>query len=227
MKFFNSILALVALCSYSASAFSVAPAFSTSRPQPKWTVLTMASDDDAPGAIVPIKEETVEFTSGILGGVAGLLIGGPVLGLITAAAANFVSKSDGEASDVVQAVSKSAIQIFNYLSNIDQKYELLNKAKSSLTGALDKLKAQETVDPEAVAKVEEALATTTKKIAEINDEYDVVGAGVTALGVVGELVEKAITKAGELNAEYKLTDKAAESLKTAVDKAKDAASSRL
>ena len=63
------------------------------------------------------------------------------------------------------------------------------------------------VDPETVKKVEDALANTKSKIKEINDEYDLVGAGQTALGVVGDLVEKAVKKAGELNEEYALTDK--------------------
>ena len=48
------------------------------------------------------------------------------------------------------------------------------------------------------------------------------GVGMTALGVVGDLVEKAIVKAGELNEEYQLLSKAADALKEAVDKAKAA-----
>jgi phage-related tail protein len=180
------------------------------------------SDEDS-SALVPIKEETVEFTAGIIGGVAGTLIGGPVLGAIGAAAANYVSKAEGEVSEVVSAVSKSSIQVYNYLARLDSKYQILENVKKSLETALDKLKSNTNVDPSAVEKVETALATTTAKIAEINDEYDLVGASVTALGVVGDLVEKAVQKASELNEEYKLTDKAFASLKAAVDKAKDAA----
>ena len=175
------------------------------------------------GALVPIKQETVEFTAGILGGVAGFAVGGPVLGAIGAAAANYASKTGGEVSDVIQAVSKSSIQVFNYLAGLDAKYEVLNKAKKSLESSLESLKKQESVDPATVEKVEKALANTKAKITEINDEYDLVGGATTALGVIGDLVEKAIKKAGELNEEYKLTDKATSSLKTAVDKAKDAA----
>jgi len=99
----------------------------------------------------------------------------------------------------------------------------LNKAKGSLESALEKLKSQDSVDPAAVEKVEKALASTKAKIAEVNDEYDVVGAGVTALGVVGDLVEKTVAKVGELNEEYQLTAKAKEALGGAVAKAKDAA----
>ena len=175
------------------------------------------------GSLVPIKEETVEFTAGILGAVAGFAIGGPVLAAIGAAAANYASKSESEISDVISAVSKSSIQIYNYLATLDEKYDILQKAKNSLDSALAKLKSQDSVDPATIEKVEKALESTKSKIAEVNDEYDLVGGGMTALGVIGDLVEKAVKKAGELNEEYKLTSKAQEALKSAVEKAKEAA----
>jgi hypothetical protein len=219
---------LLLMAGQSASAF-------VPRHQQQRAFVPLRMSDDAPatkvsktssgtgGALVPIKEETVEFTAGILGGAAGFLLGGPILAAIGAATANYISKLDGEPTDVVQAVSKSTIQVYNYLTTLDQKYEVLNKAKSSLSKALDKLKNQDSVDAETVAKVESALASTTSKINEINDEYDLVGGATTALGVIGDLVEKAIKKAGELNEEYQLTDKALGSLQGAVAKAKEAA----
>jgi len=185
--------------------------------------LQMSDEDSSGGALVPIKEETVEFTAGILGGTAGFIVGGPVLGALAAAASNYASKNEGDVSEVIQAVSKSSIQVFNYLAGLDKKYEVLNKAKISLQEAVDKLKSQDSVDKETLAKVESALSSTKSKISEINDEYDLVGAGTTALGVVGDLVEKAVKKFGELNEEYQLTGKATEALKGAVDKAKLAA----
>ena len=174
------------------------------------------------GKLVPIKEETVEFTAGLIGGLVGLSLGGPALAAVTAAAANYASKTDAEVGEVVSAVSKTAIEIYNYLAKLDDKYSVLAKAKSSLEEALDKVKGQGNVDPETIQKLETALDSTNKKIAEINDEYDLVGAGSTALGVVGDLVEKAVAKASELEKEYSLTDKAKEALAKAVDKAKSA-----
>jgi len=178
------------------------------------------------GKLIPIKEETVQFTAGVLGGVAGLAIGGPLLAAIGAAIANYVSKLGGEneASTIVSAVSKTSLEVYNYLAKVDAKYELVSKAQESLENSLKKLKESDTVDPETVKKVETALTNTTSKLKEINEEYDLVGAGVTALGVVGDLVEKAVSKAGELNEEYKLSDKALAAVKEAVEKAKTAAS---
>jgi len=171
------------------------------------------------GKMVAIKDETVEFTAGILGGVAGLAVGGPVLGAIGAAVLNYASKNEAEVGEVVKNVSKTAIEIYNYLVKLDTKYEVLKKSQESLKTTLDKAKSSggssDTID-----QLENALSTTSKKITEVNDEYDLVGTGVTALGVIGDLVEKAVKKAGELNDEYKLTDKAMDSLNTAVSKAK-------
>lgn len=175
------------------------------------------------GKLVPIKEETVEFTAGLLGGAVGFAVGGPVLGAVGAAAANYASKTDQEVGEVISAVSKTAIEVYNYLAKLDDKYDVLNKAKTSLEDALSKVKNQGNVDPETVDKLETALSSTNQKIKEINNEYDLVGAGSTALGVVGDLVEKAVAKATELNKEYNLTDKAKEALGQAVDKAKESA----
>jgi len=181
------------------------------------------AESAAGGKLVAVKEETVEFTAGLIGGVAGFAVGGPILGAVGAAAANYVAKSENEVSNVVGAVSKSTIEIYNYLATLDSKYEVLGSAQSSLESALNKLKSQEKVDSDAIEKVENALESTKAKIAEVNDEYDLIGSALTALGVVGDLVEKTVKKAGELNEEYQLTDKAKTALSSAVEKAKDAA----
>ena len=170
----------------------------------------------AGGKIVAIKEDTVQFTAGIIGGVVGLFTGGPVAAAILSAATNYATKTDSEVSEIVSAVSKSAIEIYNYLVKVDSKYELLSNSKKSLEAAIDKLKAEGNVDEATLKKVEDALSKTTSKLNEINEEYDLAGAGATAFGVVGDLVEKAVAKASDLNDEYKLTDKALESVKKAV-----------
>eukprot|EP00549_Striatella_unipunctata_P012468 CAMPEP_0118697822 /NCGR_PEP_ID=MMETSP0800-20121206/14780_1 /TAXON_ID=210618 ORGANISM="Striatella unipunctata, Strain CCMP2910" /NCGR_SAMPLE_ID=MMETSP0800 /ASSEMBLY_ACC=CAM_ASM_000638 /LENGTH=227 /DNA_ID=CAMNT_0006597417 /DNA_START=141 /DNA_END=824 /DNA_ORIENTATION=- len=225
---FTQVLVPLAIAG-SASAF--APTGSTQR-APFVSKSALFSEEEASepapgGALVPLKEETVEFTAGILGGVAGFAIAGPLGGAIAATTANYISKTDTDVSEIVTAVSKSTIQIYNYLSKIDTKYELLKKASDSLEKAIDKVKSNPSVDPAVLEKLETSLATTKGKIEEINGEYDLVGSGVTALGVVGELVESAIKKAGELNSDYQLTDKAISAVTSAVDKVKTKVSERL
>lgn len=229
-----SSIVLPAVVIGSASAFAPAPATRAfvskplyaeadekeAPPAPVAEAAPVEVEESTGGALVPIKEETIEFTAGLIGGAVGFAVGGPVLGALTAAIANYASKTDMEAGEIVQNVSKSAIEVYNYLATLDAKYEVLSKTQKSLEDALGKIKANDNVDPAAVKKVEDALSSTTKKIKEINDEYDVVGAGNTALGVIGDLVEKAVKEAGKLNEEYKLSDKAMESVSAAVEKAK-------
>jgi len=193
-------------------AFVSRPLFADAEPE--------AEVDDVGGALVAINEDTIEFTAGLVGGVVGFAVGGPVLGAITAAAANYAARSDMEAAEIVQTVSKSALEVYNYLAALDAKYELLVNAQQSLQNSLDKVKASGNVEPATIEKIESALSSTTAKIGELNNEYDLVGGATTALGVVGDLVEKAVKKAGELNGEYKLTDKALTAVEGAVDKAK-------
>jgi hypothetical protein len=209
-------------------SFASKPMFSSQDAAEPEAAVEPASPSEPPkaeakgGALVPIKEETIEFTAGLIGGAVGLAVGGPVLGAIAAAAANYASKTDQEVGEVVQAVSKTTIEVYNYLATLDAKYELLTKAKASLEASLEKIKKSDSVDPETVKKVEDALASTTAKIKEINEEYDLVGAGNTALGVIGDLVERAVKQAGTINEEYKLTEKAMDAMKAAVEKAKSA-----
>lgn len=103
----------------------------------------VAEPESTGGALVPIKEETIEFTAGLIGGALGFAVGGPVLGALAAAAANYASKTDKEVGEVVQAVSKASIEVYNYLATLDAKYEVLTKAKGSLEDALEKVKSSE------------------------------------------------------------------------------------
>jgi len=224
MKFTTLIPLALASSMHGTSAFVPQQQRAFVRPAVTTTFMSEEPEVGAGGKLVAIKEETVEFTAGLIGGVAGFAVGGPLLGAVGAAAANYVSKSENEAGEIVGAVSKSALEIYNYLATLDDKYEVLGAAASSLESALIKLKSQDKIDPAAIEKVESALASTQAKISEVNDEYDLVGSGLTALGVVGDLVEKTVKKVGELNEEYQLTDKAKVALSSAVDKAKAAAS---
>ncbi len=107
------------------------------------------------------------------------------------------------------------------MAKLDAKYTLLVKAQSALQESYDKVKDNVNVDPETVEKVEKALADTTGKINEINEEYDIVGYGLMALGGVGDLTEKAVKKTVELNEEYNLTDKAKDAVKAAIEKIRE------
>ena len=175
------------------------------------------------GALVPVKEENIQFTAGVIGGAVGFTLAGPLGGAIAAGFTNYVSrqKDDEVIGEVFTNLSKTTLEVVNYVNALNEKYTVLNKAQSALEASYDKLKGQEKVDTESLAKVEKALSDTRGKITEINDEYDIVGAGFQALGIVGDVTEKAVKKSIELNEEYKITDKGIEAVKVLVDKVQE------
>jgi len=76
------------------------------------------------------------------------------------------------------------------------------------------------VDPDSLEKFEGTISEAKNKVISLNDEYDLVGGSVSVLGAVGDVLEKAINKADEVNKEYKLSDKAITAVNEAIDSVK-------
>lgn len=185
---------------------------------------TRIVNDPLDGAIIPINSETVEFTSGILGGALALALGAsPVFAVVAAAAANYVSKKDdlGEVTELVQAISKASLNTINWFAKLDSKYAIVGKLSESLDKSLDQLKNSEGESAETVKQIEERVAKTSKQIQQIADEIDLIEGGKQALGAVGDVLETSIDKAVDANKEYKLTERAAGAAKKAIEKAKE------
>jgi len=160
------------------------------------------------GAMVLVMNDaTVEFTAGVLGGVAGFAVAGPVGAVAAATVANYLSRQNGDASVLVQKVAISAIEVYNYLVTLDSKYDVLYKTKISLEDALDKLKESEGANGEAIDKVEKSLAATVSRMAQLSDEFDLWAETTNALGFVGDLFEKTANKIGSFTKEYQLFER--------------------
>ena len=158
------------------------------------------------GSMVIVNEEAIEFTAGLVGGAVGFALGGPVVGLAAATVSNYFSKQDEDISEVVKAVSVSAIQTFNYVTKVNDRYEILEKTQASLEAILDGLRENPSVDAAVVDQVETALIKTAERMAELNQKFDVPGATSNYLGVIGGLVERTVKGVANLNEQYKLTE---------------------
>jgi hypothetical protein len=183
-----------------------------------------AADDARGGAIIPVNRENVEFASGVLAGGFALALGAsPVLAVVAAAAVNYVSKKDdlGELHELVQALSKASLNTFNWIAKLDSKYSILGKLTESLDKSIGELKNSDGESAETFKSIEETVSKTTKQIQKLADEIDLLEGGKQALGAVGEVLETSIDKAVDANKEYKLTERAAEAAKKAVERAKE------
>jgi hypothetical protein len=195
------LLALVGAATQ-ADAAAFVPA---GRAQPPSPALFMAGKD---GAIVPVNQETIEFSAGAIGGAGGFFLGGPVLGGITAAATNYLARKEdgGQANEVVRTAASKGIDAYNAITGFVSDQDLGGKAKAALGNA----------SPDAV----DALDT-------IGEKADEIGIGemvMKALSTAGDAVESLVD--GALNAaeENGITDKIQAASSEAMEKAKSAAS---
>ena len=62
-------------------------------------------------------------------GVAGLVLGGPVLAAITAVLGNYGSKQESEVGDVVRGVGKVSLDVYNFLLKMNAKYDISTKVR--------------------------------------------------------------------------------------------------
>eukprot|EP00633_Aureoumbra_lagunensis_P004482 CAMPEP_0197320778 /NCGR_PEP_ID=MMETSP0891-20130614/61658_1 /TAXON_ID=44058 ORGANISM="Aureoumbra lagunensis, Strain CCMP1510" /NCGR_SAMPLE_ID=MMETSP0891 /ASSEMBLY_ACC=CAM_ASM_000534 /LENGTH=227 /DNA_ID=CAMNT_0042812329 /DNA_START=23 /DNA_END=706 /DNA_ORIENTATION=+ len=212
---------VVALTALSVEALVPTPIYNSQnqvryvrREQPQ-TILRMSESDDE-GAIVVINEETIQQAASISSATAGFFIGGPVFALIAAAVGNYVSKQESEVGEAVRGVGKVSLEVINFFSKLNAKYDLGTKASDATSSAVSKLKEKDTEGN--FEKVESALTTATSKASQLNQEYDLVEKAKQALAYAADLSDKAIAKGLELNEEYKVSEKVTDAVKTAVEK---------
>eukprot|EP00565_Helicotheca_tamesis_P004232 CAMPEP_0185737404 /NCGR_PEP_ID=MMETSP1171-20130828/30301_1 /TAXON_ID=374046 /ORGANISM="Helicotheca tamensis, Strain CCMP826" /LENGTH=477 /DNA_ID=CAMNT_0028408317 /DNA_START=76 /DNA_END=1506 /DNA_ORIENTATION=+ len=135
-------------------------------------------------SLVPINESTIEFTSGLVAGIAGLAIGGPTAAIAASLIANYLSRdkeNENSASALVQNLSRSAIEFYNTLASVQSEYKVFEKTGEISRSALEKVKGLDGVDKETVEKVEETVTGTAKKIGEWNEEFGLVDSASQAL----------------------------------------------
>jgi hypothetical protein len=183
-------------------------------------------------AIVPINESTVQFTAGALGGAAGLIVGGPILGIITASVFNYLSRKEEDKSaaaaastaattspkKIVDTASQTALLAYNYVAQFEKKNKIVDSIFKFLERMTDKAKEADTPAAEALVTLETTLGGIANKVEELNDDYDIVGGVGTVLDSIGDLVEISVDKVVELNDEYKFTNRAVDAVKVVVGK---------
>ena len=59
-----------------------------------------------------------------------------MFGALSAALVNYVSKQDNEVGDVARGVGKVALDVFNFLTKLNNKYDLTDKAGTAAIDAI-------------------------------------------------------------------------------------------
>ena len=149
---------LLALCC--ASAYGLVP---SAAPRSARSVALQMSESST--ALVPVNDENIKASSAVTAAGAGLVLGGPVLAVVTAALGNYATTTESEVGEVVRGVGKVSLDVYNFLLKLNGKYDLSDKASAAVKEQLEKLKAGES--GETMTKVEDAVTTVTSKVGEL------------------------------------------------------------
>lgn len=177
--------------------FSVASAFRVSlTPKISNRLAPFRMSDESPKYdIVPLDKSNIESAAAVTGGIVGLVILGPVGGLVLAALANFVSKKDNDAGEALRGFGKTVIESVNFLKKVNSKYSLTDKVTETVSIAASNL----ATESEAAASVKKTVDSTISKVKELNEEFDLVSKGKEVIGLAGTLSDAALEKVDELN----------------------------
>ncbi len=186
--------------------------FSEPEPAAPAPVAEPVATPKKPTELAPVNEETISNAAGVSSAVFGFLFGGPLFAVLFGTVGVYVSKKDNEVGEGFRGVGKAIVETYNYITKLDNKYDVTGKASSSIKNALD------SSDSEAV----DGLKSAISKVGEINEEYDIVGKATSAAGAATTLSEAAYEKVEELNAKYDFVETTKKAASTAVEKVKEA-----
>ena len=174
-----------------ASAFRAAPRYVVRSARPLFNEPSSRTD------LVPVEKANIENAAAVSGGIVGFAIGGPALGLILAALANYASKKEGSDYGVaLRGFGKTVIESYNFLITLNNKYDATGAASSKLDNFLTSAEIQS----EGFGKFTKTVGSVGTKVQEINGEFDLVGKGKQIVIAASTLSDAALEKLEELNA---------------------------
>jgi hypothetical protein len=181
------------------------------------TVIMEAGETSSSVALVKVNEQNSITTAGVIGGLAGLLVGGVwVGGALFAVSSYLARKKEDDVAAGLKGVAAGGLEALNFVDYLNNKYEVTGKLGSAISGALESA----TSGSDSKDSVNGFLSSAKTAIENFDKDVgikDTLG-GILTAG--SELAAQAIDKAVELNKEYKLTDQLADKIKEATASAK-------
>lgn len=160
-------------------------------------------------ALIKVTEESKVTTASVIGGVAGLLVGGVwVGGALFAATAYLARKEDDDVSKAIKGVASTGLEAINFAGYLGDKYDVTSSIGTAMTDALSD--ARKNSDTSSVIEFFDGIGEAVTKFDQDVGIKDTVGNAVTS---ASDLASQAVSKALELNDQYKITDQIADKIK--------------
>jgi hypothetical protein len=182
---------------------------------------------------VKIDDTSVKTQASVLGGLAGLWVGGiwgsAIVFLLTSYVARNLDDEEGDSntrdlSKGVQGVSQASLEALNAAGYVNDKYQLTDKAAGVLGDLVSKLKENDSAK-DVVDQLEDLARGAGKVYTDLDDEVGLKDTAGSILTSLSELAELGLNKVSDLNKEYKVTDTIGEKVKELTDKVQDSTKS--
>mmetsp|Transcript_45475 Transcript_45475/g.144973 ORF Transcript_45475/g.144973 Transcript_45475/m.144973 type:complete len:254 (-) Transcript_45475:47-808(-) len=156
-------------------------------------------------ALVKVTEENVLTAAGILGGVVGLVVGGLWLGAATFVASSYFVRQENDVSKALRGVATGSLEAVNFGASVNDKYKVTDQVGGAVSNAVDSAKKNPDTK-EAASAVTGFVDNVVGAVGSVDKEVGIKdNLGKLAVSA-GDVANKAVEKAVELNKEYKVTD---------------------
>ncbi|CAE7258130.1 unnamed protein product, partial [Symbiodinium microadriaticum] len=167
-------------------------------------------------ALVKVTKENSIATAGVLGGVAGLLLGGFWIGAAGFVATSYLAKKeDSDVASVLKGVSGASLEAINFVDYLNSKYDVTSKVGSALNEALEK------GDSETTSSVKGSLDTVGEAITSFDKDVGIKDTLGSLILSGTDLADQLAKKVVELNDQYKVADQ----LKAKIDESLESSKS--
>jgi len=182
-------------------------------PVPRSPVVAHAEAAPAPTpsssvALVNVNEENKLTTASLIGGVAGLLVGGLWVGVGLFAAASYLSRNDtsSDVSKVLTGISGAGLEAVNFAAGVESKYEVTGKVGDVFSDALEsaKKKPKQKVVARSMSTFANAVGGYLHSVDKDMGVKDALGDFLTA---ASEIAYSTVASVVEFSHKYNVTDR--------------------
>jgi len=172
-------------------------------------------------ALVKITPETQMTTASVLGGFAGLLVGGVWIGAAAFAASSYLARNqDDDVSKALKGIAGGSLEALNFGGYLNGKYTVTDKIGESFKKAIDDGKKGDSA--ETVSSISSALDTIGDAITGLDKDIGIKNTLGSLATSASELAFQAVSKAIEVEKEYKIFDQ----IKAKIDESSETSSKK-
>lgn len=145
------------------------------------------------------------FGAGMVGGLIGFLVGGPIIATIAGFATAWASKKDGAAGDMARAMGDVALTARDKAIEVNEKHLIIQGSKNAASDAVQKIKEIDRKH-EVVAKTKEFAGWSWDTIKVFNQKHRVVDrALITVCNTINWVVAQISVHDNESNRTQEIT----------------------